>query len=80
MYFKEGIRDYVEKLQELLKEKNDQDLLNKAEEILGGQDDYRYLVLEQFLDSVESRFINSPSEDPPKETSPTDDEPTRTVK
>jgi hypothetical protein len=64
-----AIQNYIHDLQDLLKETNEQALIDKARE-LWGQDDARYEVLEQFVESP-SKFNKpaKPAEPEPSNTS-----------
>jgi len=68
MSIHDDIQSHINELQELLQETDEETLLDKARE-QWGEDDSRYEVLEQFVESPSSSRFSKPA-DPPAPESP----------
>jgi hypothetical protein len=70
-----AIQNYINDLQDLLNETTEQALIDKARE-LWGQDDVRYEVLEQFVESP-SKFNKPPKPPAPESGQGNDNKPVK---
>jgi len=68
MSLHDEIQNYINELQNLLKETNEETLLDKACK-QWGEDDSRYEALEQFVESASSSRFNKPPDPPAPESS-----------
>jgi hypothetical protein len=66
MSLHDEIQNHINELQDLLKETNEETLLDKARE-QWGEDDSRYEVLEQFVESPSSSRFRKPPDPPAPE-------------
>jgi hypothetical protein len=72
MSLHDDIQSHINELQDLLKETNEDMLLDKARE-QWGEDDSRYEVLEQFVESPSSSKFSKPAAPPAPESGSNND-------